>query len=106
MKRYGEKPEALNDKYGLLLQSTGNIDGQYSRIGSFDIDNWRPRSHNEEEALRRFRNLLGGEGAHESDLYGSNDYMRIEDAFKSMDLPVQMYESKNMAAMTYTFEVI
>lgn len=92
--------------YGLLLQFTGNKDGQYSRVGCFDIDDWRPRNHNEEEALNRFRNLLGGENAHESDPYESNDYMRIEHAFKSMDLPVQMYESKNMAAKTYTIEVI
>ena len=89
--------------YGLLLQSTGNKDGQYTRIGSFDIDDSGPRNQNEEDAFNCLSKLLGGE---ESFSCESNHHMQIEDAYKSMDLPAQMYESKNTAAMTYTYEII
>ncbi len=91
---------------GLVLQPTGEKNGQYTRIGSFEIDDWRPRNHNEEEAFHRLRNQFGRRDSNTPDPYQTNDYMRIEEAFESMDLPSNMYESKNEATFKYSFEII
>ena len=79
---------------GLVLRSTGRGRGQFIRIGSFHAADWKPRSKREEEDFLTLEVLFGDKDADPSDFYRTNDYMRVEEASKLVDLPPQMYESK------------
>ena len=81
--------------HGLVLRATGNKDGQYTRIGTFDIDDWKPRSHDEEIAFGRLLSCFGGDLS-AADPGQINDYMRLEDAFEAFDLPPDSTQSISM----------
>lgn len=88
---------------GLILHAIGSKAGQYIRIGFFEIESWGvvPEPNYDFVCPQcEYEKEVGEEDGFE------DDHERIENAFKTMDLPPRMYEDKNMDDFTYRYEII
>ncbi|KAL9034303.1 MAG: hypothetical protein Q9180_005484 [Flavoplaca navasiana] len=92
--------------FELVLQTTGRKLGQYSRIGYCHIRNDGPPYQDDEDIFECQQCQYEENASNVPWFLRSNDYKRMKEALRKMDLPPSMYEQQDNTTSTYIYEMV